>query len=652
MSFNGNASVVASHAALRLLSSATYQTAIVEAAASAPDGGGGLYTYVASNTSGCSFTASVSGSTLTVTAVTNGALTVGLSVNRGDTGASIATIIARGSGSGGPGTYTLSASATIGSMPFTADVNSYFIVATDGGRWFNVGLYLQTAAEIAAGVTPANYYYPPYTLLRYGADPTGATDSTMALQNAINCAQKAAYAMVRVGVPGAKLKIDSGWTIDTNLTGIDFEGAWLDGSSFTSGNWCAPTQSNSDPNARVMFNGSHPIKNATWVGPGATNTTAYALYLNDTLTPEPFIAGLSFENISFVNWGQDVYFGNGAFGECFTRCNFAVFSGGGGFSATTYSISSPNRTMNSGERNTFMQCAWYNKNLHIDQQNGSCDIFCSGCSFDGATTSIQVGGGNVYLIGCHIESGVTNIDKGYWISVSGTNSACILNACEIVVDADKTAKAPFYSDASCTNGGVFLDNCQLSTGSNTLSTFLIEGTGNARVRNLLMQNSGSQPTVAAALNVLAYGGFESANYVSDGWTLSGGAARSNSYAHTGNYSLCMPGVSGTPSIATYTGKCRPGQYVMLDIWWKFPSTAAATFTGSFNWADGGGNTLGSFSTFISSTVTVGTWTSVHFKSTTPAPPGTQEFQFQFEVSGVASGTQTACIDDLVITLPE
>ena len=54
--------------------------------------------------------------------------------------------------------------------------------------------YARTAAEIAAGVTPVNYAYPadPYVdPRRYGADPTGTTDSTAAVQNALNVAFQA-----------------------------------------------------------------------------------------------------------------------------------------------------------------------------------------------------------------------------------------------------------------------------------------------------------------------------------------------------------------------------------------------------------------------------------------------------------------------------
>jgi copper chaperone CopZ len=51
--------------------------------------------------------------------------------------------------------------------------------------------YAQTAAEIAAGVTPVNYAYPECTVERYGTNTTpGTTPMTTAIQNCINvCSQ-------------------------------------------------------------------------------------------------------------------------------------------------------------------------------------------------------------------------------------------------------------------------------------------------------------------------------------------------------------------------------------------------------------------------------------------------------------------------------
>ena len=44
--------------------------------------------------------------------------------------------------------------------------------------------YTRTAAEITAGVTPTNLAYQQGDVRRYGADPTGTTDSTAALRTA------------------------------------------------------------------------------------------------------------------------------------------------------------------------------------------------------------------------------------------------------------------------------------------------------------------------------------------------------------------------------------------------------------------------------------------------------------------------------------
>lgn len=47
-------------------------------------------------------------------------------------------------------------------------------------------LWPQTSDELGQGVTPTNYEYPPGNVLRYGADNTGVTDSTSAIQDAID----------------------------------------------------------------------------------------------------------------------------------------------------------------------------------------------------------------------------------------------------------------------------------------------------------------------------------------------------------------------------------------------------------------------------------------------------------------------------------
>ena len=81
------------------------------------------------STAGASVTGSISGTTLTVTAVANGALAVGQAISGSGITAGT-TITALGTGTGGTGTYTVSASQTASS---TAIVSSVVITVTQTG---------------------------------------------------------------------------------------------------------------------------------------------------------------------------------------------------------------------------------------------------------------------------------------------------------------------------------------------------------------------------------------------------------------------------------------------------------------------------------------------------------------------------------------
>jgi Pectate lyase superfamily protein len=50
-----------------------------------------------------------------------------------------------------------------------------------------LALYPQTAAELAASVTPSSYQYPAGNVLRYGATGNGSTDDTTAINKALSC---------------------------------------------------------------------------------------------------------------------------------------------------------------------------------------------------------------------------------------------------------------------------------------------------------------------------------------------------------------------------------------------------------------------------------------------------------------------------------
>ena len=53
--------------------------------------------------------------------------------------------------------------------------------------------YAITPAEVAAGVTPANLAYQQGDVRRYGADPSGATDSTYGDTERVECGGRRPY---------------------------------------------------------------------------------------------------------------------------------------------------------------------------------------------------------------------------------------------------------------------------------------------------------------------------------------------------------------------------------------------------------------------------------------------------------------------------
>lgn len=85
-------------------------------------------------------------------------------------------------------------------------------------------LYPQTAAEIAAGVTPVSYAYAVYNVKRYGAKGDGATDDTAAIQTALNLAGSTGLASVFF--PNGNYKVTSTLIIKGENITLYGEGVW------------------------------------------------------------------------------------------------------------------------------------------------------------------------------------------------------------------------------------------------------------------------------------------------------------------------------------------------------------------------------------------------------------------------------------------
>jgi hypothetical protein len=513
------------------------------------------------------------------------------------------------------------------------------------GEFVGQQLWPQTTAEAAASITPADYSFPPCDVQRYGADPTGATSSSIAINSAFLAAAKTSGAFVTFSAPGS-YRCDAGLTWDPATTGIEGNGAVLSFAAMTSGVALTPVSSETNPNLQPMRHAIHPVRNLRLIGGGATVPTT-ALQITDT-SGVTALDGMLFEGVTFQDWQNEITVGAGAYENTFRHCLFTITAG----TYTLYGLHS-NAGVNSGERWVFDDCAWYNRPNVIANSNPNCDMFFTNCSIDGATIAFLITGGNIFWNGGHLEFGTDTADS---IQVSGAGSFFGSNF-EIVDDAARVNSSWFNSASNVTNTGVFLDNVFWSAGSGATSavTYLVDGTGNARVRNINFFNAGAKPPFAAAANLAAYGTFENTNYQYE-WSLTGTTppAASNAQNHTpgGAYSLQFAGTASNLPVATFTRACKPGEVAVGDIWYLAPNLAGSggTFSVSLLYLDGGGRTLSGAAVVNVVNANVSTWTNEKMSLTLPAPPGTASVQVYAQVSGVTSGAPLCYIDDFLLNV--
>ena len=109
---------------------------------------------------------------------------------------------------------------TVDNVPGWDGLNAFASVITQ--QVLGQILYPQTAAEIAASVTPTDYWYPAGNVLRYGADPAGVNSSFSAGVQAMQVAVAAAGAsgqgnLVAIHWPAGIYKIDSSGVFNSPL---------------------------------------------------------------------------------------------------------------------------------------------------------------------------------------------------------------------------------------------------------------------------------------------------------------------------------------------------------------------------------------------------------------------------------------------------
>ncbi len=574
--------------------------------------------------------------------------------------------------------------------------NGIYAIEYDGASWEIKNASFpstngQTAAEIAAGVTPTNFGYAELDPRRYGFTGNGVANDYPSIHSALLVAGE--YSSARVTLPqNSNVVCNSGLNYNCNGIILDLNGSTVSFAGVASGPCIQFSPTNSNANTSGLQNGSHPLMNGRLIGPGVTVTAVTGISISNA-NPLNF---LSFRNLGMQDFSNDVTFaGANVYEICFDHCQFTLTSG----TPSAYSIISS--STNLGERILFHDCAWYNRNLIVTILNGSTDMHFEGCSWDFMSRAVTMqSGGRIFFNNGHIE---TPNDTD-WIALIEGSYLSISNS-DILLDANKTVYDYFFSQAGAnavtgTNGGISIRDCFFGPGANNMTTRLIGGFGNARVDNVVLQNGGIRPVIAQALNNLAWGNFSSTNYT-DEWTLSNTAGstppvRSAAQAHSfgaaynagtayvptnivsssGSYYICIaPTTGNAPPNGTYWDwygyvsadslsfpgsatnyplaiasiPCKPGQLLCGELWYM---VAAIAGTGgalivNLDYLDKAGTVIFSFN-FDNITANAASFTRLPLYTLVPAPFGTVSARLYLSLQNMTSGTPNPYVADVVL----
>lgn len=514
----------------------------------------------------------------------------------------------------------------------SADNGGTIIVAVNGVRW-------------------KRQYSEVIEVDWFGAFSTfGVTDSKPAIAAAIAAAMAAPKGTYIGFRAGATYKMLSGLTWNSTLVGFRGRGATLDCSLFTNQILLQPTQAYGlDANERTGAAQMHPVEDLRLRGPGFALPAVGLLV--DAPADDVVNAGLTLRRVVFQGWATEIVQRRGAFFCTYEQCVFQGIIGAG--TDTTFGISIEAAT-NSGETTEFIGCLFGGRNFIFKQENGNADTFFKGCRFDYVgNTIMQVTGGKVSIIGGHTEG---SSDAARWYQVSGADThLTVIGAHTLVISGPKSNYAPFYSDDSCTNGGISIRDMNCVFGGNPVTTRLIDGNGRTKTDNISYGVGSSHPLISSFQNQLSYPSFENANYVAD-WALTGThpPARTNAVtAQSGTYSLEFAPVVGdaVQPTAVVSVPCLPGQFGVIEFWYLTINLAGTggTFFATNYYADKNGNVVGVAQQLMAVTSNVGVWSKVTASIPTAAPAGTHNYAILFNIFGTASGTPKGYIDSVSTT---
>lgn len=411
----------------------------------------------------------------------------------------------------------------------------------------NVGYYARTAAEIAASVTPVDFVYAPGDVRRYGADPTGAANSSPAFTSAF--AVKG-----RITAVGSFL-LNSGVSMDISTTTLIGPATLTSGLAANAGGFLTVTASG-QPEA----NTKNKISQIFLQGQQLTGVQGI-----DFAGGVDGVSNFTVESCTITGFADGAYVNTNSFEIEFNGCSF---SQSGTDHAALYAHFS------STERVSCVQCAFFNNTECVRVDSGG-EVFLDNCSVDYSDRLLNATFGDINATNCYFENGSTVGDLDYWFKTGANDSTILLIGGKIAQTISKTSFAIGQSLAIY-GGGIFFRNVKLySTGDGIINP-IIAGTGNAFASGCMVDgfsnNQHSWTNFSIAQNLCSNGTFVNgtSGAAYDGWTIVALGAETPT---TSANNLIFQVTTGGDSLAAYwTTNAQPGENVGFTLQMKGNAT--------------------------------------------------------------------------------
>lgn len=466
------------------------------------------------------------------------------------------------------------------------ELNAGELPVGPGGSDAGVADYITTPGTATADALSATFV-PAVVAVGTGIDPTGAADSTSALEAKIAEAAAAPGGATGLYIPPGEYLVTSGLSVDVTKVVLSAEGAVLRPDA---GVAVALTVTGTEPSPYTQ---ARSLGGLRVEGPGGSpgaRTGVGVLFAATTLPGPEGPSHITVQQLSVHGFATGIEFGDNAY--CINFVGVDVWS-------NDVDVDFPAGLNNAGERITWVGCTFFNSVLGI--RNHGAEMAFVSCSFDYNAQQFDIDGGQVFIDGgSHIEGNTATYGTNYPVEITGDSALFVMSSGQITGSCS-TSPAFFHNTTPTSGGaGVYLTDKVVMNGQQPASGYLADGGGITEVDTITSVTNTNARRVSAAGNLLIDGDFEAATILDDIFITDdiGGVTERHAGANlqitlsadnprTGAKSLKVHKISGGGGAAAFAVAvplARHGVKQALNFWYAKPganvnNVAMTTFYG-------------------------------------------------------------------------